>query len=771
MHQPLDLVLKNVEPGEKLAQLARRKSQSYDYKSVRTALVEEGMGGGWQVAKQNKKTTRLQRLKPLDRQVEDRVWTLMYRMGFLHLSGVRGAHLLLSEHEREGPENQIDVVAVDDEVALAIECKSSVSTRRYSDFSRDLAKHVALKERFARAVKKQIPGPAKRPPVFLFWTHSLILSENDQLRAAEEKVILLNETDLDYYELLVTEIGSAARFQFLADVLQDRPIPGLEITVPAVRMKMGGSTAYAFAISPEYLLKIAFVSHRAKGKASDIDTYQRLLKKSRLAAIGEYISDGGVFPTNIVVNISQQKYLEFNRGKQESSSEQNSRVGWLSIRPAYRIAWIIDGQHRLFSYADHPMASKSVISVIAFVGLEASQQAKLFVDINAQQRKVKPSLLQELYAELHWNSKDSEERVRAILSKAVQKLGVGLGSPLRGRILMADEKRTNHRCITIDAMFKAMQRGTLFIKRAKKGEVQEYGPLWKESNDATLKRTITLFTAYFDAIKQKASTLWEKGQEEGGGLTMNDGITACINVLRSVLSHVEEDCRIELAKLTDKELVEVVTPWGELVGYYFASLRAEDVKQFRALRGVQGQTTGTRRIQAYLNSQKPKFDPPELRQFIAQSKLETTTQAFEEISSIERLLQTEVINELKAEFGETEQGWWFSGVPTQVRAKIDERINLDEGKKGGREENFDLIHYRTVILKNWGLFESTMGRDKGAKEERTKWLNEVNELRQRVMHASKGTSLPITQDELAYLTEIREWLKNSTQGRATKAAA
>ena len=37
------------------------------------------------------------------------------------------------------------------------------------------------------------------------------------------------------------------------------------------------------------------------------------------------------------------------------------------------------------------MAGKSIVSVMAFVGLPASEQARLFVDINAEQRKVKQS--------------------------------------------------------------------------------------------------------------------------------------------------------------------------------------------------------------------------------------------------------------------------------------------------------------------------------------------------------------------------------------------
>src|SRR5262249_43604457 len=152
---------------------------------------------------------------------------------------------------------------------------------------------------------------------------------------------LLDQKDLEYYENLVGQIGIAARFQFLADILEGRAIPGLEIVVPAIRSKMARITAYTFSVSPEYLLKIAFVSHRARGRASDIDAYQRLLKKGRLKSIRQYISEGGIFPTNIVVNIAESRWLVFDRGKQETDSK-SAIFGWLRIRPAYRVAWIID---------------------------------------------------------------------------------------------------------------------------------------------------------------------------------------------------------------------------------------------------------------------------------------------------------------------------------------------------------------------------------------------------------------------------------------------
>jgi hypothetical protein len=70
-----------------------------------------------------------------------------------------------------------------------------------------------------------------------------------------------------------------------------------------------------------------------------------------------------------------------------------------------------------------------------------------------------------------------------------------------------------------------------------------------------------------------------------------------------------------------------------------------------------------------------------------------------------------------------------------------------------------LIDYRPIIIDNWELLGDLLGRGKGNKEAKTKWLVEVNELRKPVMHASKGVSLPITEEQLTSLEEIEEWLR------------
>ena len=89
---------------------------------------------------------------------------------------------------------------------------------------------------------------------------------------------------------------------------------------------------------------------------------------------------------------------------------------------------------------------------------------------------------------------------------------------------------------------------------------------------------------------------------------------------------------------------------------------------------------------------------------------------------------------------------------------------MKRAARRGAEQNLDLIDYRDIIHANWPLFESTLARDKGSKDNRTKWIVEVNELRKPVVHASKGQSLPITEEQLAFLQEINSWLESQIGG-------
>jgi DNA sulfur modification protein DndB len=388
-------MLNNVVPIEGLGSLARTKARDYETRTVNAALVPELTAEGWIVDKRNKKSVRLRKPKALGKYLEDRVWDLFYRMRFPLLSDRGGAELLVDPKNSKSPATQIDVVALDNEIAIAIECKCSEIPAKRPQFQNDLAKHGLIREKFTAYARTQFPSTHKRQVVLAMFLSNVLLSENDRLRAKDQNIVVFDDHDLEYYENLVSHIGPAARYQFLADMLPGKTISGLELRLPAIKTKMGGFNCYSFSITPEYLLKISYVSHRSKGKRSDVSTYQRMLKKGRLTKIREYITEDGIFPTNIVVNIDKNR-LQFERIHQEGDLEDSGVAGWLNIRPTYKSAWIIDGQHRLFAYSGHERAAQSRLSVLAFDGLAPSEQARLFIDINAKQKSVKQSLLQEL---------------------------------------------------------------------------------------------------------------------------------------------------------------------------------------------------------------------------------------------------------------------------------------------------------------------------------------------------------------------------------------
>ena len=757
-------MIENILPTDQLRAHARATAKPYAQKSVHPKLVDEEVQKGWEVVKEGKVSTRLKRNKLHSAAFEDRTWALLYRMGFDLMSGQGGAKLRLVHQDITSPSNQLDVVAIDSDVIIAIECKSSLIYAKRSQFQEELAKFSQIRERLVKSIGSEYPANQKRHPVLAFFLNNIQLTDPDRDRAKIANILLFDDKDLEYYEKLVNHLGPAAKYQMYADMLPGKTIAGLSTRVPAVKAKMGPYNCYTFPASPEYLLKIAYVSHRSKGKASDIHTYQRMISKSRLKRIREYISDHGIFPTNIVVNI-EKKCIDFQRVKQDNEQpdrDASGILGWLDLKPAYKSAWIIDGQHRLYSYSGHPYAKTGHVAVLAFEGIPPSAQAKLFIDINAKQKSVKPSLLQELFVELHWDADAANVRVQAIVSKAVQVLDHDKESPFCGRIQTADSSKDSLRCISLTSLFRAIERErqSFFIVKEAKGEVIEGGVFWRGNNEDTLGRTVYVIKSWFNLIKSRAPEWWDLGAKDGGGLAMNDSVTACIMVLRSVIQHLETNSK-KLIRLDNADLADNLKPYALALANHFGQMNEGERKRYRDLRGVQGQTTRMRRAQQALKVHFPTFDPPGLQDFLRREKEQTNLQAKIIIDRLEQLLCNIVIQELKQEFADDGESWWIQGVPKAVRLEVAKRVENDDNKRGARETYLDLIDYRTIALSQWQLFQQILGYGKKSesKDRQTKWLQEINEMRNVVAHASSGVSLSVEQ--VTTLRNYEQWLRQT----------
>src|SRR5205085_111032 len=109
--------------------------------------------------------------------------------------------LWLDPKNGSGPKSQLDTVGIEDELALAIECKSQERYSKRSQFQEELAKLAQIRERFGRAVNgSQFPSQQKRQVALLFFLSNVELTKNDRERAAEANIHVFDERDLDYYE-------------------------------------------------------------------------------------------------------------------------------------------------------------------------------------------------------------------------------------------------------------------------------------------------------------------------------------------------------------------------------------------------------------------------------------------------------------------------------------------------------------------------------------------------------------------------------------------
>lgn len=761
-------MLENMHPIEELrAGSSKRIRKEISARLIPSSQLEDAIQATWVVDKQVGRKIRVIKPKLHSVLLEDRVWALLYRMGFDYLSGDGGAKLLVDLEKEGGPKTQIDAVGFDREVAVAIECKSVEREGRKQDFDKDIAKHATLRPRFINAVNRQFPGEVKRIGALAMFTNKISISESDKAKAKVNKITLFDESDLDYYEKLVAHLGSAARYQFFSDLLPGRQVPGMTIKLPAIKAKMGGVNCYTFSISPERLLKMAFVSHRARGQ-EDAETYQRMVAKPRLKKIQQYISKkDNFFPTNIVVNLdNMQNNIQFDPTTQEGD-KGNGIMGWLTIKPAYGSAWIIDGQHRLFAYSGFPEADKSQLSVLAFDGLSSSQQAKLFVDINHEQRSVSRSHLYELFAQLHRDADNPTMRIDAVVSKAILSLDSDNTSPFYGRIVKTDDQKTSSRCVTIQTLFSGLSKPGFYIsKQQEDGSILAHGALWfSENSQHTVDRTKLVMNTWFGIIRSKNEEWWDLGNADGGGFAMNDSIASCINVLRSVFQHLEKQGKVPC--VSNDDLIAVISPFAEILACYFAGFSHNERENWRNYRGVQGQTVRTRRCQEIIHTHMDGFDPPGLQEFLATMKAETNERAKEIIDRIERSLQIAVVSLLKEHLGSDESGWWTEGVPLDIRKKVMERREEDRYSRGGQENYFDLIDYRKIIMKNWLIFQNKLGYGKGnlSKDKRTEWIYDMNERRKIVMHASSGQYVTIPQ--LEQLEAYDKWLNNQLNGQSS----
>ncbi len=233
----------------------------------------------------------------------------------------------------------------------------------------------------------------------------------------------------------------------------------------ALRVDQRLGTFYVVVLPAELLLQVAAsdkmrATMNEGGSGYTLEGTQRLIQDKRLGEIAAYINRvDSAFPNSIIVAANYDLKTGFDQGELEyiSSEEDGNPLAaslvWtiaesedgchkLTIPSSEKLAAIIDGQHRLFSFARADSAAMDEMNLLCsvFIDLPKALQAQIFATINSTQKRVDRSLTYELFG---YNVSDEDEEFWTPDKLAVfftRKLSTDTDSPLRGRIMVAPKR-------------------------------------------------------------------------------------------------------------------------------------------------------------------------------------------------------------------------------------------------------------------------------------------------------------------------------------------
>lgn len=736
------------------------RQKPYLYESIPPELVERYITEGWEVAKQYKTKVRMRKPKSIDLAFEDEVWATFARLGFLYLNKNRNFEIPYSDDL--ALTQQIDVFAADNEAILLIECKATVGEPKKGNFKVDIEAIGGKKEGILKCLRKIFPD-SKHKVRFIFATRNYFLSAPDKERLENFGILHFDEETIKYYQDLTRHLGLSARFQLLGNLFEGQTIPELDNKIPAIQGKMGGHTYYSFSIEPEKLLKIGYILHRNKANKKLMPTYQRLIKRARLKAVQEFVEDGGFFPNSIVIDIdTNNKKLQFDPASPQLD-KVISRIGILHLPKHYRSAFIIDGQHRLYGYANSEYQSKNTIPVVAFVNLQRQDQVRLFMQINENQKAVPKNLRNTLNSDLLWNAENRTDQVKALKLQIAQDLGEEKASPLFDRVVVGEDPKTASRCITIDTIKVGFDRSNFFGIFAKNC-IKQDGTFYKGNNDDTYAALFPYLLGCFSYIKENIPEEWAKGEANEGFLAINAGIESLIRIFSDIIDYLTIEGTVNpKSDNTDRLIDETVYYLDPLVDH-LRQLKSDEKQDMRKSYGTGGRGRYWRTLQRAINASRPEFNPEGLADYWKDEAKKFNEDSFKIIRDLETFMKEDFRKGLHEHHGDN---WFKKGVPKGVYDKANKTAadkNYEVKNKKDEVEPWDclnIIDYREIATygKNWSeLFEKLYtkpGEEKisGGKEAKTVWMQKLERIRNQNFH-----SYSVKEDEYEFLCELHEWL-------------
>jgi len=169
--------------------------------------------------------------------------------------------------------------------------------------------------------------------------------------------------------------------------------------------------------------------------------YQRRFDKRRAGEIAEYLAtDGMSIPINVVLSAQPDAELTYTRKTKQ-----------LTYQRVPEVFAVINGQHRLWGY--HLCKRRHRVPVAIYHGLDATAEARLFVDLNTKQKGVPKKLLKNVKSVA-----GTETEIAANPRRLFLFLNTNESSPLRGKRNIGESSSGKLSRISLDGALGRAQK-------------------------------------------------------------------------------------------------------------------------------------------------------------------------------------------------------------------------------------------------------------------------------------------------------------------------
>lgn len=706
--------------------------------------------------RENKTTYRMRRSKRFDEVLENRFWNILYRFGYAELNAGRRFRVVVGKGS-EATEKQIDVFAKDDETVVVAECKACESPTKRS-LLKDLNEFAGLMKPIADAVRKGYGDGFKPKFIWCFVTDNVRWSNEDLKRAQEQNIKVIRELELLYFEEFSRKIGAAARFQFHAEYLEDQKVPALSgRKVPAVKTKLGGTTAYLFSALPKDILRIAFVNHRDLRDPSGAPSYQRLVKPARLKQIGAFLDERGFFPNTILLNFHRSPVFE-PIAKDETSGVT---FGNIVLPDRYKSCWVIDGQHRLYGTVFTEKEYKIPLFFVAFDKVTKAQEAHIFVEINAKQATVPPTLLSALDAEVKWDSDVPKERLAAIASRAVDLMNTRGTGPLEAKVISPGITAGTSQPLNLRSIQeRIVLSGLLGSINPKTGEIIP-GPCWMSSPEESLIRLVDLVNTHLEQVRNANPERWDSGRL--GALCTNLGVGSQIRMLSELIRYVAYKESLLPASMEVDDLYTYVRPHLEKMFQYIHAASDEEFKtKFTVIFGSSGYHEYFFKLFSLIEDDLPDLKLEGYEEYKRATSAETTEMADRQVKWIQSVVPTYLKDQLRGKFGEN---FFDEIVPKEMQKACQiKRVDDDSEEKLPVEDYLDWIQFaKLASLKDIRdevkeVLSIRLPEDPHGKHFYSTWFDAINRIRRVPAHPSGRA---YKDNDIAVLAVVVDHLKSN----------